>query len=85
MPLSSKQLLVVLVVGIMFGLDWLWSKTLTPWFVGLFDKQAIGLVVDSLLKSTIFLVVGLLSVYRLKISQSVNDLIDKGLNLVRKK
>ena len=85
LPLSSKQLLVVLVVGIMFGLDWLWSMTLTPWFVNQFDKQVIGMVVDSLLKSTVFLVVGLLSVYKLKISQSVNDLIDKGLNLVRKK
>ena len=33
----------------------------------------------------LFLVVGLLSIYKLKISQSVNDLIDKGLSLVRKK
>ena len=79
LPLSSKQLLVVLVVGVMFGLDWLWSKSLTPWFVNQFDKQAIGLVVDSLLKSMVFLVVGLLSIYKLKISQSVNSLIDKGL------
>ena len=85
LPLSSKQLLVVLVVGVMFGLDWLWSKTLMPWFVNQFDKQAIGLVIDSLLKSMVFLVVGLFSVYKLKISQSVNDLIEKGLNLVRKK
>ena len=79
LPLSSKQLLVVLVVGVLFGLDWLWSKSLTPWFVNQFDKQAIGLVVDSLLKSMVFLVVGLLSIYKLKISQSVNSLIDKGL------
>ena len=85
LPLSSKQLLVILVVGVLFGLDWLWSRTLTPWFASQFSKQVFGLVVDSVLKSTIFLVIGLFSVYKLKISQSVNDVIDKGVGLIRKK
>jgi len=85
LPLSSKQLLVILVVGVLFGLDWLWTKTLTPWFASQFSKPVFGLVVDSVLKSTIFLIVGLLSVYKLKISQSVNDVIDKGVGLIRKK
>jgi hypothetical protein len=85
LPLSSKQLLVILVVGVLFGLDWLWSKTLTPLFAGQFSKPVLGLVVDSLLKSIIFLVIGLFSVYKLKISQSVNNLIDKGLRWVHLK
>ena len=85
LPLSSKQLLVILVVGVLFGLDWLWSRTLTPWFASQFSKPVFGLVVDSVLKSTIFLVIGLFSVYKLKISQSVNDVIDKGVGLIRKK
>ena len=85
LPLSSKQLLVILVVGVLFGLDWLWSRTLTPWFASQFSKPVFGLVVDSVLKSTIFLVIGLLSVYKLKISQSVNGVIDKGIGLIRKK
>ena len=85
LPLSSKQLLVILVVGVMFGLDWLWSKSLTLWFVGLFSKPVIGLVIDSLLKSIVFLVIGLYSVYKLKISDSVNRLIDKGLEAVKLK
>jgi hypothetical protein len=84
-PLSAKQLLVVLVVGVLFGLDWLWSKALTPWFVALFSKPVYGLVIDSVLKSVLFLVVGLFSVYKLKISQSVNDIMDKGLRVVRRK
>ena len=85
LPLSAKQLLVLLVVGVMFGLDWLWSKTLTPWFVGCFSKPVYGLVVDSLLKSLLFLTLGLFSVYKLKISKSVNRLIDKGLKMVKLK
>ena len=83
LPLSSKQLLVLLVVSVMFGLDWLWSKTLTPWFVAQFSKPVPGLVVDSLLKSVVFLTVSLFSVYKLKISESVNRLIDKGLKVVK--
>ena len=85
LPLSSRQLLVLLVVGVMFGLNWLWSKTLTPWFVNQFSKPVYGLVVDSLLKSILFLAIGLFSVYKLKISESVNRLIDRGLKMVRLK
>ncbi len=81
-PLSAKQLLVLLVVGVLFGLDWLWSKALTPWFVGLFSKPVYGLTIDSLLKTTLFLVIGLVTIYKIKISQSVNDVIDKGLQLL---
>lgn len=85
LPLSLRQLWVLLVVGVLFGLDWLWSKTLTPWFVGQFGKPVYGLVVDSLLKSILFLVIGLFSVYKMKVSESVNRLIDKGLKVVRLK
>ena len=81
-PLSAKQLLVVVVIGAMFGLNWLWSKSLTPWFVGLFGKPVYGLVIDSAVKTTLFLVVGLFAVYKVKISQSVNDVIDKGLQKI---
>ena len=85
LPLSLRQLWVLLVVGVLFGLDWLWSKTLTPWFVGQFGKPVYGLVVDSLLKSILFLIIGLFSVYKMKVSESVNRLIDKGLKMVRLK
>ena len=84
-PLCGKQLIVLMVVLVMFGLNWLWSKTLTPWLVGQFNKPVLGLIVDSVLKSIIFLVIGLLSVYKLKISHSVNNLIDKGLQWIHLK
>lgn len=77
LPLSGKQLVVLLVVAVLFGLDWLWSKSISPWLVGQFGKPVFGLVVDSALKSAIFLLIGLFAIYKLKISQSVNDLIDK--------
>ena len=85
LPLSAKQLLVAVVVCVLFGLNWLWSSTLTPWFVGLLSKPLFGLVLDSVLKSVLFLIIGMFSVYKLKISQSVNNVIDKGVALVIRK
>lgn len=82
LPLSTKQLLVLLVVGVLFGLDWLWSATLTQWFARLFGKPVFGLILDSALKSILFLVIALVSVYKLKISQSVNNVLDKGMHRI---
>ena len=84
-PLCGKQLLVLLIVAALFGLDWLWTSTLTPWFEGLFLNAVIGLVIDAVLKSGLFLIIGMVTVYKLKVSQSVNDVIDKGWNLIRGK
>ena len=82
-PLSRKQWPVAAIVAVLFVLDWLWTKALTPWFGSWFDKPVFGLTIDAMLKSVIFLVLGLTALYQLKVSQSVNDLIDRGLNIMR--
>ena len=84
-PLCGKQLLVLLIVVALFGLDWLWTSTMTPWFEGLFSKPVYGLVIDAALKSGFFLVTGMVTVYKLKVSESVNHVLDKGWNLIRGK
>jgi len=84
-PLSLKLLPVALVVLALFGLNWLWTITLTPWFEGLLAKPIVGLAIDAVLKSVVFLALGMTTLYKLRVSQSVNDLIDKGLKLVHLK
>ena len=84
-PLSLKLIPVAVVVLALFGLNWLWSITLTPWFESWFAKPIFGLCIDAVLKSVVFLVLGMTTVYKLKVSQSVNDLIDKGLELIHLK
>ena len=84
-PLSLKLIPVAVVVLALFGLNWLWSITLTPWFESWFAKPIFGLCIDAALKSVVFLVLGMTTVYKLKVSQSVNDLIDKGLELIHLK
>jgi len=82
-PLSKKQLPVVAIVAILFVLNWLWTMALTPWFVKWLVKPVFGLTIDAALKSGIFLVLALFAIYKMKVSVSVNDLIDKGLKLIR--
>lgn len=84
LPLSGKMFPVLMVVLVLFGLNWVWTTFLTPWFSGLFAKPVYGLLLDAVLKSLLFVVLGLTALYKLKVSQSVNDLIDKA-NLLRKK
>ena len=84
-PLSLKLLPVGAIVLALFGLNWLWAVALTPWFAGLFEKPVFGLTIDAALKSTAFLILGVAVLYKMKVSQSFNDLIDKGLKLVRRK
>lgn len=83
-PLSLKLLPVAAIVLALFGLNWLWTVALTPWFAGLFGKPVFGLLIDAALKSVLFLAMGIAAIYMLKVSQSVNDLVGKGL-AIRKK
>ena len=85
MPLSKKLLPVAVVIFALFGLNWLWTSTLTSLLVEPFTKPVFGLAIDALLKTIIFLVLGMTAIYKLKVSQSVNDLIDKGLKMIRRK
>ena len=83
MPLSKQQLPVAGIVLALFALNWLWTSTLTPLFVKPFSKPVIGLAIDAVLKTVLFLALGMTAIYKLKVSNSVNDLIDKGLKMVR--
>ena len=84
-PFSGKMFPVFLVILVLFGLDWGWTTLLTPWFKGLFVKPIYGQLIDAALKSLLFSALGLTAIYKMKISQSVNDLIDKGLRVIRLK
>lgn len=76
MPLSKKLLPVAAVILLLFGLDWLWTLALTPLFDRWFDGSIVGSMLNAALKSSVFLGLGLTILYRLKVSQSVNDVID---------
>lgn len=78
-PLTKKMFTVSAVILVLFGLNWLWMLCLTPWFAGMFAKPVYGLLIDGAIKTVVFLILGMTTVYKLRISMSVNDLIDNGL------
>ena len=85
MPLSKQLLPVAVVILALFGLNWLWTSTLTSLLVEPFTKPVFGLAIDALLKTIIFLALGMTAIYKLKVSQSVNDLIDRGWQMISRK
>lgn len=78
-PFSGKMFPVLAVVLALFAVNWGWSTWLSPWFSGLFSKPIFGLLIDAVLKTSIFLLLGMTALYKLKVSQSVNDILDKGM------
>ena len=82
MPLSKKLLPVAAIVLALFALNWLWTSVLTPLFANLFEKPIFSQIIDAALKSALFLVLGMVALYKLKVSSSVNDLIDMFFELL---
>lgn len=85
MPLSKKLLPVGVIILVLFGLNWAWSVLLTPVIAGLFAEPIYGLLIDAVLKSMLLLALGLTALYKLKVSLSVNDLLDRGMSVIRLK
>ena len=82
-PFSGNMFPVFVIVLALFGLNWLWTWLLTPWFASLFAKSIYGLFIDAGLKSLLVVVLGMTALYKLKVSQSVNDLIDAFFHKIR--
>lgn len=78
--LSGKQLIVAGIVLVLFALDAVWSAWLAPWLVKRFGIQLIGLGFNAVLKSVIFLALGMTALYKMKVSKSINDLIERLLH-----
>ena len=84
-PMSKKLLPVAAVILALFLLNWLWTSALTPLLLKPFEKSIFGSVLDAVLKTVLFLSLGMTAIYKLKVSQSVNDLIDKGVKMIKRK
>ena len=82
LALSRKQLVVALIVAVLFALNTAWTAWLTPGLTGLFSNALIGQGIDAVLKSLLFLALGMTALYRLKVSQPVNDLLDQAFRIL---
>jgi Membrane protein involved in the export of O-antigen and teichoic acid len=76
-PISFQEFKVLIVVLAIFGLNWLWTNWLTATIVSLFPIDMVGRIVEAILRTGFVLTVGVLVVYKMRVSVQVNTLIDK--------
>ena len=76
---SWGQLKSLLVVLVLFGLNLLWVRTVTPLFASLPVKDIYSAILDGVVKTGILVVIGITAIYYWKISPEVNRLILKVL------
>lgn len=76
-PLSVKELYVMIIIIVLFMMNFLLQKYITPFIMSLFNINIIAMFADAFCRTALLCVTGLLAVYKFKISKQVNDIIDK--------
>lgn len=81
-PIEEKHIVVVLIMAVLFLLDNFWTVKVSASFIGCFGdlaigKIAIGPVVNGAVKTVLIIVIGIASVYFLKVSRPINEMIEK--------
>jgi O-antigen/teichoic acid export membrane protein len=76
-PFSKKQLYVVLIVAILYALSILWDETIAKWILNLPFKALYNLIINGILKTSILLLLGGVTVIKLKISPEINKILNK--------
>ena len=81
---SKGQLKVILIVALLFGLNLLWTKTLTPLMLQIPIGEFVAAVLEGGVRTIVLLGIGTVLVYVWHISDEVNGLIDKGIKLIKR-
>ena len=72
---------MLLVIGLLFVINWLSIRYASIWFFELLGDGIVVKVVEAVLRTGIIIVVGLIIIYYTKISKEINEIINK---LIRK-
>ena len=82
-PLSIKEFYALGVIFSLFVMDWLLQKYVSGQLIPLFDVEIVGQVVDSVARTSLMLVLGVIIIYKSRISKQINDIINKCLSLLK--
>ena len=80
-PFSWKEIVVLLVIGLLFVINWLSVRYASIWLFELLGDGIVVKVAEAVLRTGIIIVVGLIIIYYTKISKEINEIINK---LIRK-
>ena len=84
-PFSWADLKVLLVIVMMFLVNTLWAKYLSPLCIYGFDGGLIGQFADAILRTGIIVLAGIMTIYRMNVSYQMNEIIQKLLTPIFRK
>ena len=82
-PLSMKELYTVIIILSLFTIDWLLQTYMSKHLISMFGVELIGKVLDSVVRTSLLSIIGIVIIYKSKISKQVNDIIDKFLSMLK--
>lgn len=82
-PLSMKELYTVIIILSLFAIDWLLQTYMSKHLIPIFNVELIGKILDSVVRTSLLSIIGIVIIYKSKISKQVNDIIDKFLSMLK--
>ena len=82
-PFSMRELYTFLIIFMLFILDHVFQNYLSEYFLSLFDIELLGQILDSIVRTSLFSILGIVIIYKSNISKQVNDIIDKILSFLK--
>lgn len=82
-PLSMKELYTVIIILSLFTIDWLLQTYMSKHLISMFDVELVGKILDSVVRTSLLSIIGIVIIYKSKISKQVNDIIDKFLSMLK--
>ena len=82
-PLSMKEFYTVIIILSLFAIDWLLQTYMSKHLISMFDIELIGKILDSVVRTSLLSIIGIVIIYKSKISKQVNDIIDKFLSMLK--
>jgi O-antigen/teichoic acid export membrane protein len=82
-PLSMKELYTVIIILSLFTIDWLLQTYMSKHLISMFGVELIGKILDSVVRTSVLSLLGIVIIYKSKISKQVNDIIDKFLSMLK--
>lgn len=82
-PLSMKELYTLVIILSLFAIDWLLQTYVSEYFISIFNVELFGRILDSVVRTSLLSIIGVVIIYKSKISKQVNDIIDKFLSMLK--
>ncbi len=82
-PFSVKEFYMLIIIVSLFVIDWLLQRYMSEQLMSSFNNEIIGHIVDSVVRTALMSSLGIVVIYKLRISKQINDIIDKCLSFFK--